>query len=127
MASKVLDSVSDGLNLVRLAVGDLHRELLLERHHYFHCVEAVKPELALERSFRSHLRRRRPPGDLLLILRLLSPPVYRGACNRALAASTFEKFFTTLMTRSVTSDLSRKVPAPKLLTAPHVTAGNPCK
>ena len=40
--------------------------------------------------------------------------------------STFEKFFTTVMMRSVTALLSKKLPAAKLRAIPQATAGATC-
>src|SRR5262245_3094557 len=47
----VTDRVLDGLDLLGVVVGDLERELFLDRHHELHDVERVRTEVVDEGRF----------------------------------------------------------------------------
>src|SRR5512143_369938 len=52
---QVVHRVADGLELVRVLVGDVEPELLLERHHELHDVERVRAEVLDELGLRREL------------------------------------------------------------------------
>ena len=60
------DGLAAGQDLVGLAVGDLNRKLLLQRHHQLHRVQAVQAQVLLEGGAGAHLRQEgvvpRPSG-----------------------------------------------------------------
>eukprot|EP00959_Pyramimonas_sp_CCMP1952_P214003 4477867-Pyramimonas_sp.AAC.1 len=51
----VVDSIRAGEDLVRLGVGNLNTELLLERHHYLYGVQAIETQIAAEGGGGGHL------------------------------------------------------------------------
>lgn len=55
MVGDVLDGEREGVDLVGLLVGDLELELLLDRHHHLHRVQAVQPQILLEVRLGTHL------------------------------------------------------------------------
>lgn len=62
MRGYVLNGEGAGNYLVCLQVGDLQLELLLQRHHDLHSVQAIKPEILLEMDVRGHLEAKQAEG-----------------------------------------------------------------